>query len=215
MDKKYYDVLKVSENATDAEITEKYNELKMKYSEERFADGEKGNNAAKMLNKIEVAYTEIMNYRREHGEEKDEASALAEVEKLIRDNDLAGAQTALDKFDSRSAEWHYLQSVVFYKKNWISESKKQLEIAMQLEPNNQKYKDVYDKFVTKINFDNQSKQNQNAYTSGTTGGGTNGNPNANPNGQPQMGGSGCEDCLTCCYCNMLFNCCLNTCCGCR
>ena len=33
--------------------------------------------------------------------------------------------------------------------------------------------------------------------------------------QQQMGGGFCEQCATCCACNVLFNCCLNACCGCR
>ena len=45
----FYDFLGLSESATDEEITERYNQLKEKYSEERWLDGEAGNEAARNL----------------------------------------------------------------------------------------------------------------------------------------------------------------------
>ena len=55
-----------------------------------------------------------------------------------------------------------------------------------------------------------------AETGGTAQGGyaQNGQPGYDES-QQQMGGGFCEQCATCCACNMLFNCCLNACCGCR
>ena len=60
-----YKILGVDEYATDREISEAYFALRKKYLEERFAEGEKGNEAAKMLTKIDGAYDEITRYRRE------------------------------------------------------------------------------------------------------------------------------------------------------
>ncbi len=50
-----YKILGISENASIEEVEVAYNELKAKYSKERFLEGEAGNNAAKMLTKIETA----------------------------------------------------------------------------------------------------------------------------------------------------------------
>ena len=60
-----YKLFGLREDATDEEITERYQELKQKYSEERWLDGEAGNEAAKMLTKIQIAYNEIMAERKE------------------------------------------------------------------------------------------------------------------------------------------------------
>ena len=45
----YYELLGLDENATDEELKARFEELKAKYSEERWLDGEAGNQAAKML----------------------------------------------------------------------------------------------------------------------------------------------------------------------
>ena len=124
----YYELLGLTETATDEEITARYNELKDKAKEDRWLDGEAGNEAAKLLNKLDVAYAEIMASRKEREENTEGDSAYEEVSRLLKEGKLAEAQTKLDDFNERGAEWHYLQAVVFYKKNWMSESKKQLEL---------------------------------------------------------------------------------------
>ena len=214
MNKQFYDLLGVSESATNEEITARYQELKKKYSEERFLEGEAGNEAAKMLNRIDVAYNEIMTERKEKRGKEDTGSSYAKVDAYIRENRLNDAQAVLDEFNERPAEWHYLQSDVFYKKNWMNESKKQLEIAIQMDSSNEKYRTAYNKLKEKIEYD--KKQADSVHPQGGYAAGGQGNPQPDyGDGQQQMGGGFCEQCATCCACNMLFNCCLNACCGCR
>ena len=205
MSKQSYELLGVAETATDEEIAAQYEALKKKYSEERFLEGEAGNEAAKMLNKIDVAYNEIMTERREQRSAKDTSSSFAKAEQYIRDGKINEAQAVLDEFNERSAEWHYLQSVVFYKKNWMNESKKQLEIAMQMDSSNEKYRNSYNKLKEKIEYDKHRAENPEQKAQAP----------ADDYDQQQMGGGFCEQCAPCCACNMLFNCCLNACCGCR
>lgn len=215
MNKQYYDLLGVSETASDDEIRARYEELKKKYSEDRFLEGEAGNEAAKMLNRIDVAYNEIMTERKEKRGKEDNTSSYAKVDAYIREGKIAEAQAVLDEFNERPAEWHYLQSVVFYKKNWITESKKQLEIAIQMDSSNEKYRTAYNKLKEKIEYDKKQAASQ-------QGGGAYGGPadtqtqgDGDFDTQQQMGGGFCEQCATCCACNMLLNCCMNACCGCR
>lgn len=153
MNKQYYELLGLDESATDESVTARYEELKKKYSEDRFLEGEAGNEAARMLNRIDVAYHEIMSERGERRTREDAGSAYAKVDELIRAGNLSEAQAALDEFNERPAEWHYLQSVIFYKKNWMNESKKQLEIAIQMDGENTKYRTAYNKLKEKIEFD--------------------------------------------------------------
>ncbi len=202
---KYYELLGVSEYSTDREISEAYFSLRKKYQEERFEEGEKGNEAAKKLTEIDNAYDEIKRYRSEHSVGTD-ASLYKQVDEALKRGDLSEAQTLLDSFDERGAEWHYLQSVVFYKKNWINECKKQLEIAMTLDGGNKKYKETYDRLLEKINAASQAPKNEDWNRSGSGGGGRNA-PNFD---EPQMGGDSCIDfCCQMALCNMCLNCCCN------
>ena len=197
----YYKILGVTEYATDREISEAYFALRKKYLEERFSEGDKGNEAAKKLTEIDNAYDEIKRYRREHSGENQSYSAYKDVDEALKANDLQKAQLLLDGFDERSAEWHYLQSVVFYKKDWVNECKKQLEIAMNLEPENAKYKQTYDRLVNKIN-------SHQSFTQGP-GAPKNGKPTGDFN-EPQMGGDSCgEFCCRMAICNICLNCLCN------
>ncbi len=183
----YYKILGLTENATNEEIEIAYNNLKSKYSKDRFLEGEAGNEAAKNLTKLETAYAEIIDSRKQtESNETNEIPSFVEVEDLIRQGDFNGAQTKLDAFSTRDAEWHYLQSVIFYKKNWANESKKQLEIAISLDPSNQKYKTSYEKLKTKM------QSNERAFYSGNANYGADGNPET----PRQMGGT--NDCFTFC-----------------
>lgn len=205
--KEYYELLNLTESATDEEITARYEELKAKYSEERWLDGEAGNEAAKMLTKLDTAYREITAARKEQSRNTDGQNAYEEISQLLKEDKLAEAQARLDDFNERSAEWHYLQAVVFYKKNWTNDSKKQLEIAMQMEPDNVKYRNAYGKMNAKNDYQKQSaQQTQNPYT--------------NTNGMPiddgeQMGGNACSNCISCCYTYLCVDCLFSLCCGCR
>lgn len=199
---KFYKILGVSETATNEEIKEKYFALREKYLEERFLEGEAGNNAAKKLTEVENAYNEIMSFRAQYSGFESKSQLFNEIDDAIRSGDLRLAQEKLDLFDERNGEWHYYQSVIFYKKNWINESKKQLEIALQCDPDNEKYKNALNKINEKIT--NSGRVNPNWNQSG------NATPESDAEPVQQMGGEGClQWCCDMLICNMLLNCCCN------
>lgn len=199
----FYEELGLTQDATDEEITARYNVLKEKYSEERWQDGEAGNKAAKKLTKLHVAYQEIMASRSEKEVDGERITTLEEVSRLLKEGDVTKAQSILDDCSERNAEWHYLQAVIFYKKNWTNDSKKQLEIAMQMDPANQKYRSAYAKMNAKDAYEKQSAGGaQNPYQN-------------QPTGDNQMGGGACNECVSCCYSICCINCIYNCCCGCH
>ena len=112
----YYKVLNLDESATDEQVEIAYNELKAKYSKERFYEGEAGNYAAKMLTKVETAYQEIKASRAKTVADDKEKNDYSQVESLIRSGNINQAQQLLDDYYDRDAEWHYLQSVIFIKR---------------------------------------------------------------------------------------------------
>ena len=186
----FYKILGLDASATNEEIDLAYNELRKKYQEERFCDGEKGNEAAKNLTKLETAYYEIKEARKNTTMSNNYFEYdFSEIERLIKSGNISAAQSALDDCNERNAEWHYLQSVVFYKKNWMSESKKQLEIALNMDPYNAKYSDSYTKLKQKMEF------NDRQFHSGNAGYGANGQYQQNNNYNQQMGGSDSNGCL--------------------
>ena len=60
MNKRNLEILGLSEGATKEDIEQAYAALREKYLEDRFLDGEAGNNAARMLTKIETAKNELL-----------------------------------------------------------------------------------------------------------------------------------------------------------
>ncbi len=213
MSRESYEFLGLDESATTEEIERRYRELKAKYDEEKWQDGEAGNAAARKLERLNAAYEEIMDERRTasapraqaEAAESPKPDAFEEVSSAIRSGDLVRAQQLLDAFNERNAEWHYLQSVVFYKKNWMNESKKQLEIALQMDGSNEKYRTAYEKLKARADYNTQ------------TGGAPNTDPNIGPDPNAgQMGGNWCSTCASMCYTYLCVNCLFNMCCyGCR
>ena len=203
----HYRLLGLDQTATDEEITARYEELKAKYNEDRWLDGEAGNEAARLLTKINVAYQEIMSDRKQSKQNTDGQNAFEEITALLKENTLAQAQDMLDAFNERTAEWHYFQAVVYYKKNWTNDSKKQLEIAMQMDPDNVKYRSAYGKINAKNDFQKQSAhETENPYSR---------NNGAPIDDEPQMGGNACSNCISCCYTYLCVDCLFSLCCGCR
>ena len=201
MDQNNYKILEVEEGASDEEIKASYERLKAKYNEDKWLDGEAGNEAARMLDKLEAAYREVTAERKEASQATSGTNAYQEVTEAIKAGNIPHAQELLDAFNERTAEWHYLQSVVFYKKNWLSDSKKQLEIALQMDGTNTKYKDAYEKLKGQMDYNSK------------TGGAGGINPNPTP--QNEMGGNWCSTCANMCYTYMCVNCLFYLCCGCR
>lgn len=208
MNKKNLELLGLEEGATLEEIKAAYEALREKYLEDRFKDGEVGNEAAKMLTKIDAAYAELESELKESNY-SDGGDLYEKIENYLKDGNITEAQHVLDSFNERGGRWHYLQSVIFYRKNWINESKKQLEIAIQLEPENAKYKETYRKLNDKINQDAQSgAKNQ----GGNGQGAYQGQTMDSQSSDSQMGGNFCANCIECCYLNMCLNCLCNGCC---
>lgn len=182
----YYKILRISENATDEEVELAYQTLKEKYSRERFYEGEVGNNVARQLTKVETAYYEIMESRKKVDPEKSNAD-YAEIDLCIKRGDINRAQELLDNITDKTAEWHYLQSVIYYKKNWINDSKIQLEIALSKEPHNTKYAEDYARLKQKIEY--MERQFKSGNTEGF---------NGQEEPERQMGGSDANNCLSFC-----------------
>ncbi len=192
MSKNPYELLGLDENATTEQIDAAYYALRDEYRQGMYQEGALGNAAAQKLNDLEEAYRAISAERfatggapKQQSQPQENASApsgvspeYAEVDRLLKAGDYKGAQQALDAVDRRGAEWHYFQSVIYYKKGWLNESRNQLQLAINMDPDNERYRTVMGKLNAKIeagttrqnrpqNYDpnQQGEQNDGAYRS--------------------------------------------------
>ena len=208
---KYYLIIGCDESVSDEELYQIYLARRTKLQNDRFLEGEAGNEAARKLTELNNAYSEIREYRRDHASTDGARSSGFElIDSLIKQGKINEAQIELDNFSQRNAEWHYLQSVIFYKKNWVNESKKQLEIAISMDGNNQKYKNSYEKLCKQMDFNSSSAK--------ASGNGEDWNRSGNAQYERReyeeptemMGGDSCADfCCRMAVCNILLNCCCN------
>lgn len=198
MSKNPYIVLGIDENATQAEIENAYQTLSDKYSNERFLEGEAGELAARKLGDVRNAYNEAMSMAKKASYISEGLDELFSAEQAIKENRLDEAQQELDNTLKRTAKWHYLQAHLYYKRGWLVECKKQLEIAIKQEPENQKYQSDLQKLISEMNPTH-------AFGDGKT---VRQHPDGRSYSAPRSDTDVCCDsCGTCLCVNLLCNCC--------
>lgn len=141
-----YAVLGLSADATEEELKQKYDALKAEYGEQRFKAGEEGNEGARKLSELESAWSMICSdLEKRAAKEKFGDADYGAIDDMIKKGEYDNAQARLDAIGDRTAQWHYLQSIVYYKREWLSDSRKQLELAVEMDPSNEKYKTALEK----------------------------------------------------------------------
>ena len=138
MQKSPYSVLGLKDDATQEQIDNAYYNLKQQYEAKLFEEGEVGMEASKKLAELERAYSDCIEDLNKRVSYDNYGGTYGMVEDLIRQGKINEAQKQLDAIEPRDAEWHYMQAVIYYKRNWHIESKKQLELAVALDPGNAK-----------------------------------------------------------------------------
>lgn len=136
-----YEILGMPYGSAPEALQARYEELKRQYSEQRFEDGARGNEGARLLSELETCWAQIQMDLRKSESKRTYGGDYGEVESMIRAGKYDDAQSIMDTISDRDAKWHYYQSIVFYKREWLSESRAQLVIALQMDPNNAKYKE--------------------------------------------------------------------------
>ena len=152
-------ILGVDHDASQQEILEAYKAKRAELSEQMFQEGEAGAEAARQIRILDEAYQSAMEIKETQNiVESDETSIYANITNLIKQGDLNGAQALLDGLSYRGGEWHYHQARIYYEKKWYDEAKNQLEVAMEMDPSNAKYKRVYDRINEHANIENKQAE---------------------------------------------------------
>ncbi|MEA4853779.1 MAG: DnaJ domain-containing protein [Christensenella sp.] len=136
-----YDVLGVSENATEDEIKTAYRKLVKKYHPDRFAnDPEKQAAASEKLKQINAAYDMITKMKQGGYSASGSGSPLyAQVRMAIQRNDLVNAEAMLNRMSEHPAEWHYLMGVILFRRGWFDGAAEHFNMAYRMEPGNEEY----------------------------------------------------------------------------
>lgn len=137
-----YEVLGVTENATDEEIKAAYRKLVKKYHPDRFAnDPPKQAAASEKLKQVNAAYDMITKIRQ--GDYKWSGTPeFAAVRAAIQRGAIGEAEAMLSRMSERPAEWHFLMGVVLLRRGWYDGAAEHFTRAYQMEPDNKEYENA-------------------------------------------------------------------------
>ena len=199
-----YSILGVSRDATDEQIKTAYRELVRKYHPDNYTyDNPLRELAEEKMQEVNAAYDEILRLRSDKSSSSSSSSSssysggygiYAEIRRKINARNFKEAERDLFTiFDAdKTAEWHYLMSVILMHKGRVNDAMRELEIACSMDPSNVEYQKA------KEMFNNTAKGYGSTYY-GSTGG-------------YRPARSSTDDACNCCA-NLICLDCLCECCG--
>lgn len=154
-----YEVLGLKPGASEAEIKAAYKELVKKYHPDKYQNNPLADLAEEKLQEINEAYDSLMKNRgsgssygggsqsyggrTSGGYSGSGASGYYAVRQALDRNDLTGAEQLLINMPDRDAEWFFLSGVLSYKKGWVDDAMSNMRQAMDMDPNNFEYRQIY------------------------------------------------------------------------
>ena len=163
-----YQVLGVSETASDDEIKRAYRNLARKYHPDNYHDNPLADLAQEKMKEINAAYEEINKLRsgggrqnpasgantagyggaygggystyRQYSGQQSSSSVLQQVRVAIQTGNISRAEALLTNYSDHNAEWNFLRGAVCYRRGWMDEAKRYYQTACQMEPNNAEYR---------------------------------------------------------------------------
>ncbi|WP_407383348.1 DnaJ domain-containing protein [Ruminococcus sp.] len=192
-----YEVLGVSETATDEEIKTAYRNLAKKYHPDNYYDSPLADLAEEKMKEINGAYDQICEMRRNgsrstasfgsYGSDFSyNRTSYPDVRQYIMNGRLDDAMELLNGVPegSRNAEWYFLMGMVFSRKGWNDQAYSYFQRAYQMEPNNAEFQAAFNSMNARRTYTNHGYQTSDP-----------------------MGCSACDICTGMLCANCLCNCC--------
>lgn len=137
-----YKTLGVSRDASDDDIKQAYRALARKYHPDRYAGKpELQASAEQKMKEINAAYDAITEMRA-RGARAGAGADYAWIRERIKAEQYAEAELTLEQVPDaqRTAEWHYLKSVLLARRGWQNDAIREVEIACTMDPSNDEYR---------------------------------------------------------------------------
>lgn len=168
-----YQILGVSENASDEEIKKAYRELARKYHPDNYHDNPLEDLAQEKMKEINAAYEQITKERASgrrtggaggaygggsygyggyqsyggYGSSQSysgQSSVLQQARIAINTGNISRAEALLANYSDHNAEWNFLKGVVCYRRGWMDEALRYYRTAVQMDPGNAEYRQALD-----------------------------------------------------------------------
>ena len=154
-----YEVLGISENASEEEIKKAYKEMVKKYHPDKYQSNPLADLAEEKLQEVNEAYDMLIKknnssgYNYGYGGGSNNGGSnngnpdYMQVRRYIDANNLRETERILNGTRDRSAEWFFLAGMISYKKGWYDDARGKLQTAAEMDPGNMEYSQAYGRIV--------------------------------------------------------------------
>ena len=158
-----YSILGVGKDATDEEIKNAYRELARKYHPDNYPDDNPLKELAEeKMQEINAAYDKIQKMRAKGANQSSTGGGqytgsttgvYADIRRKINARRFGDAERELFSIPDaeRTAEWHYLLSIVLMARQRVNDAMRELEIACSMDPSNLEYQRAKEMFNNTAN----------------------------------------------------------------
>lgn len=159
-----YEVLGINQGASEEEIKRAYREMVKKYHPDQYQDNPLSTLAEEKLREINEAYESLtkntnVNSNGYRGRGKGWGGVnnsgnnggsefYNQVKMHIKSGNIKMAEEMLNNSNDRTAEWYFLNGLVFLRKGWYDEAYSSIQTAVNMDPNNFEYRDALNRINT-------------------------------------------------------------------